>query len=73
VRGDTPVMSRLRMFWGAVGTARLLAAVGRARHVTDRNRHRPRNTKARQAFEKAHRNTPTWIAEAVLDICGQAA
>jgi hypothetical protein len=32
-----------------------------------------RNTKARQAFEKAHRNTPTWIAEAVLDICGQAA
>jgi hypothetical protein len=66
-------MSRLRMFWGAVGTARLLAAVGRARHVTDRNRHRPRNTKARQAFEKAHRNTPTWIAEAVLDICGQAA
>ena len=57
----------------AAGTARLLAAVGRARHVTDRNRHRPRNTKARQAFEKAHRNTPTWIAEAVLDICGQAA
>jgi hypothetical protein len=47
----------------AAGTARLLAAVGRARHVTDRNRHRPRNTKARQAFEKAHRNTPTWIAE----------
>jgi hypothetical protein len=57
----------------AAGTARLLAAVGRARHVTDRNRHRPRNTKARQAFEKAHRNTPTWIAEAVLGICGQAA
>jgi hypothetical protein len=57
----------------AAGTARLLAAVGRARHVTDRNRHRPRNTKPRQAFEKAHRNTPTWIAEAVLDICGQAA
>ena len=57
----------------AAGTARLLAAVGRARHVTDRNRHRPRNTKARQAFEKAHRNTPTWIAEAVPDICGQAA
>jgi hypothetical protein len=57
----------------AAGTARLLAAVGCARHVTDRNRHRPRNTKARQAFEKAHRNTPTWIAEAVLDICGQAA
>jgi hypothetical protein len=57
----------------AAGTARLLAAVGCARHVTDRNRHRPPSTKARQAFEEAHRNTPTWIAEAVLDICGQAA
>ncbi len=48
-----------------------MAAILRAPHA-DRNRHRPRNTKARQAFEKAHRNTPTWIAEAVLDICGQA-
>jgi hypothetical protein len=54
-------------------TAAALAAIARTRHVTDRNRHRARKTKARQPFDKAGHRTPTRTAEAVLDICGQAA
>ena len=53
--------------------AEILAGLGRHRIVIDRDRHRDRKTKARQAFPGAGRGTPTRKAPARITVCGPIA
>jgi len=49
------------------------AAVSRCRITVDRNRHRGRKTKSRNAFPAAPRSLTTRTAAAVITVCGAAA
>jgi hypothetical protein len=57
----------------AAGRAGALCDLGRRRVVIDRNRHRDRKTKTRQAFPAAGRGTATRKAPATITVCGPAA
>ena len=50
-----------------------LAGLGKHRIVIDRDRHRDRKTKARQAFPATGRGTPTRKAPATITVCGPIA
>ena len=52
---------------------RMLHNLGKRRIVVDRNRHRPRKTKTREAFKPAGRDIATTIEQAVLVIPAPAA
>ena len=60
----------------AITTARrsgTLRDLGKRRVTIDRDRHRDRKTKARQAFPAAGRGTPTRKAPARITVCGRVA
>ena len=60
----------------AITTARreeALRDLGKRRIVIDRDRHRDRKTKARQAFPSTGRGTPTRKAPARITVCGPLA
>jgi len=57
----------------AAGRAGALRDLGRRRVVIDRNRHRDRKTKTRQAFPAAGRGTATRKAPATITVCGPVA
>jgi hypothetical protein len=50
-----------------------LTGLGKRRIVIDRDRHRDRKTKARQAFPSTGRGTPTRTATARVTVCGPLA
>ena len=50
-----------------------LTGLGKRRIVIDRDRHRDRKTKARQAFPSTGRGTPTRKATARITVCGPLA
>ena len=57
----------------AARRAGALCDLGRRRVVTDRDRHRDRKTKTRQAFPAARRGTATRKAPATITVCGPVA
>ena len=71
-RNGTATASLPRCTISAASRA-VIAGIGRRRFTIDRNRHRDHKTKARQPFEKAHRQTPTRTAAAKITICCPAA
>ncbi len=71
-RNGTATASLPRCTISAASRA-VIAGIGRRRFTIDRDRHRDHKTKARQPFEKAHRETPTRTAAAKITICCPAA